>query len=156
VPAAGAGMVLSPAPAQDTTPARAGPHAGATVAGNSPAQQHITAHISSLVLRPIALVPMVPSATVRMGGHEFPAGHQGVSRQAAALRSPGRVPRASVSWCRPATAAQLPERDGMELLLPAAAAAGGVHGRSPARAAPRPRGTVSWCQPAEELQPLRR
>jgi hypothetical protein len=30
-----------------------------------------------------------------------------------------------------------------------------VHGRSPARAAPRPRGTVSWCQPAE-MQPVHR
>lgn len=163
VPAAGAGMV--PSSVQDTTPARAGLHAGMhpagpAAAGSSPAQQRRTAqHISSPVLGPIVLVPMVPPATVRMGGNRSPAGQQGVSCQAAAGRSPGQLPRASVSWCHPATAAQLSERDGTGLTFPAAGAAagaGGVHGRSPARAAPRPRSTVSWCQPAEELQPVHR
>lgn len=157
--AAAAAGVPAPAAAGAASPAAPGvrgsmapppPHAG--VGTSSPAQQqqqqrrtgqHTTSPVSGMV--PIVLVPMVPPATVRMGGAEFPAGQaRGVPRQhaaAAAGRSPGQQARMSVSWCHPATAS-LPEREG------------GVN-RPPARAAaaPRPRVTVSWCQPAGEAAP---
>lgn len=164
--AAAAGDGKPPAQPHAASPARAGRHAdvpsparAAAAAGSTPAQQRRTAqHVTSPVLGPVLLVPLVPSATVRMGGAEFPAGQHGASRRnAAAGRSPGQAPRATVSWCHPATAAQLPERDVTGLQLPPAAAfaAAGVADlmqgyRSPTKTPPRPRGTVTWCQPAEE------
>lgn len=141
---AAAAAASTPAPAPAPATAEGTPGRAPTAQRQSPAA-HLTPsrlQVTSPVLGPILL--LLPSATTRMAGAEFPAG-QLQPAAAVARKSPAR-PRPSVTWCHadpsPAAAAAAGGSGG--------AAAGGARLPYKPPQPSRPRGSVTWCQPAAD------